>query len=80
MTPNSFPIVSQPRDNVFLNVGHGMLGWTLAMGTAERLSEMVLNARNVWASKPRPTNIEFGSHLRPIPGVTIASPSAFDER
>jgi D-amino-acid dehydrogenase len=42
MTPDSFPILSQPRANIFLNVGHGMLGWTLSMGTAERLAAMVL--------------------------------------
>jgi D-amino-acid dehydrogenase len=67
MTPNSLPMVSQPRDNVFLNVGHGMLGWTLAMGTAERLSKMVLNARD--ASAPRHLTAPRLSH-RP----TKASP------
>jgi D-amino-acid dehydrogenase len=52
MAPNSFPIVSQPRANIFLNVGHGMLGWTLAMGTAERLSEMVLNQGSKTSVEP----------------------------
>ena len=44
MTPNSLPIVSQANEHVFLNVGHGMLGWTFAMGTAERAARLVLDS------------------------------------
>jgi D-amino-acid dehydrogenase len=36
MTPDSRPIIGATRiSNLFLNCGHGMLGWTLACGSAE---------------------------------------------
>ncbi|WOE75897.1 FAD-dependent oxidoreductase [Alterisphingorhabdus coralli] len=41
MTPNSQPIISRPRQNLAINAGHGMLGWTLAMGAANRLAALV---------------------------------------
>lgn len=44
MTPSSAPIISRPRDRIILNVGQGMLGWTLAMGSAERAATLVLEA------------------------------------
>jgi D-amino-acid dehydrogenase len=46
MTPDSRPIISATRfENLFLNCGHGMLGWTLACGSAELLGHMVLEPR-----------------------------------
>lgn len=40
MTPDSQPIVGRSNvEGVFLNCGHGSLGWTLSMGTANRLAE-----------------------------------------
>ncbi len=43
MTPDSQPIVSRCGAlNVFVNCGHGMLGWTLAAGTAERVADMIM--------------------------------------
>jgi D-amino-acid dehydrogenase len=41
MTPNSRPIIRMLEPGIAVNVGHGMLGWTLAMGSAERLCEVV---------------------------------------
>ncbi len=41
MTPNSLPIIERPRSALAINAGHGMLGWTLAMGSAERLAEVL---------------------------------------
>lgn len=38
MTPNSQPIVRWVDPGLGVNTGHGMLGWTLAMGSAERLA------------------------------------------
>jgi D-amino-acid dehydrogenase len=42
MSPTSVPIISHPRPRLVLNVGHGMLGWTLAMGAGERAASLVL--------------------------------------
>jgi len=41
MTPNSQPIIGMLEPGIAVNAGHGMLGWTLAMGSAERLAEEV---------------------------------------
>jgi D-amino-acid dehydrogenase len=38
MTPNSQPIIRWVDPALGVNTGHGMLGWTLAMGSAERLA------------------------------------------
>lgn len=36
MTPNSLPVIRREPGGIILNVGHGALGWTFAMGAAER--------------------------------------------
>ncbi|QFT76828.1 D-amino acid dehydrogenase small subunit [Erythrobacter sp. THAF29] len=41
MTPDSQPIIGMLEPGIAVNAGHGMLGWTLAMGSAERLGEAV---------------------------------------
>lgn len=42
MTPDAQPRIARPHPRVAYNLGHGMLGWTLAMGSAERLARLVL--------------------------------------
>lgn len=43
MTPASHPIIAPSRKipGVYINAGHGMLGWTLALGSAKRLAGML---------------------------------------
>jgi len=42
MTPDSTPVVGPTRiPNLFLNTGHGTLGWTMACGSARVISDMV---------------------------------------
>lgn len=41
MTPWSSPIIRRAAEGLVLNIGHGMLGWTLAMGSGERAAELV---------------------------------------
>jgi D-amino-acid dehydrogenase len=41
MTPNSLPIIARPKEALAVNTGHGMLGWTMAMGSGERLAELL---------------------------------------
>ena len=42
MTPNSQPLTGATMvKGVFVNCGHGSLGWTLSMGSAERLAKIV---------------------------------------
>ena len=42
MTPNSLPIISCPHPSLAINTGHGSLGWTMAMGSADRLADLVV--------------------------------------
>lgn len=43
MTPHSMPIIAPSRRiaGLFLNLGHGGLGWTLALGSARRLADLI---------------------------------------
>jgi D-amino-acid dehydrogenase len=42
-TPSSCPIIAPSRriEGLYLAIGHGMLGWTLALGSARKVAEMV---------------------------------------
>ena len=42
MTPDGTPVIGATRyDNLFLNTGHGTLGWTMACGSAHVLADLV---------------------------------------
>jgi len=41
-TPNNVPIIGRtPVDNLYLNTGHGTLGWTMAVGSGRLLADLV---------------------------------------
>jgi D-amino-acid dehydrogenase len=42
MTPDGTPIVGRtPLDNLFLNTGHGTLGWTMSCGSGQLLADLM---------------------------------------
>ncbi len=42
MTPDSTPIVgASPVSNLFLNTGHGTLGWTMACGSGQIMADLI---------------------------------------
>ena len=42
MTPDGTPILGKTNiDNLFLNTGHGTLGWTMALGSAKFVSDII---------------------------------------
>ncbi|GAA4347864.1 D-amino acid dehydrogenase [Variovorax defluvii] len=46
MTPDSTPIVGPtPYANLYLNTGHGTLGWTMACGSGKLISDQVMGRR-----------------------------------
>jgi D-amino-acid dehydrogenase len=46
MTPDGTPVIGTTRfSNLFLNTGHGTLGWTMACGSAKLVADMVLGQR-----------------------------------
>ena len=46
VTPTSLPLIEQ-RAGLTLNLGHGALGWTYAMGAAERAARLVSGSRTI---------------------------------
>jgi D-amino-acid dehydrogenase len=45
-TPNNVPVIGRTRlANLFLNTGHGTLGWTLACGSGRALADLVSGRR-----------------------------------
>ena len=44
MTPDSTPIIGETGyKNLFLNTGHGTLGWTMACGSGKLIGDLVMN-------------------------------------
>lgn len=44
MTPDSTPVLGRTRySNLYLNTGHGSLGWTLSLGSARAISDLLTN-------------------------------------
>ncbi|PKU25858.1 D-amino acid dehydrogenase [Telmatospirillum siberiense] len=44
VTPDSVPILGRTRiDNLFLNTGHGTLGWTMSCGSGRVLADLISN-------------------------------------
>jgi D-amino-acid dehydrogenase len=45
-TPNNVPVIGRTRlANLYLNTGHGTLGWTLAAGSARALADLIAGRR-----------------------------------
>ncbi len=46
MTPDSTPVVGPTQlSNLFINAGHGTLGWTMACGSGKLISDLVMGQR-----------------------------------
>jgi D-amino-acid dehydrogenase len=46
MTPDGTPIVGRtPMSNLFLNTGHGTLGWTMSCGSGQLLADLISGRR-----------------------------------
>lgn len=42
VTPDSVPIIGKtPYDNLFINAGHGTLGWTMACGSGQLIADII---------------------------------------
>jgi D-amino-acid dehydrogenase len=42
MTPKGTPMLGlSPKHNLFLNTGHGHIGWTMSMGSARVLADVI---------------------------------------
>lgn len=46
MTPDRTPVIGPTRyDNLFLNTGHGTLGWTMSCGSARAVADLVMDKK-----------------------------------
>jgi D-amino-acid dehydrogenase len=46
MTPDGTPVIGPTKlQNLFLNTGHGTLGWTMACGSGRLLADLVTGHR-----------------------------------
>ena len=44
VTPDSAPIISRTKyANLFLNTGHGTLGWTMSCGSGKAIADLISN-------------------------------------
>ena len=42
LTPDGVPVLGRTRfDNLYLNTGHGTLGWTMAAGSAKTVADLI---------------------------------------
>ena len=70
MTPDGTPLVgATPIDNLFLNTGHGTLGWTMACGSAEVLARQLLGIRQEISTE----GLDLGRYQRPAHDSRTAS-------
>jgi len=52
MTPDGTPVIGKTKfSNLFLNTGHGTLGWTMSCGSARVLSDIVAGKKPEIESK-----------------------------
>jgi len=52
-TPNNVPIIGRTHlDNLYLNTGHGTLGWTMAVGSGQLLADLVAGRRPAFDPGP----------------------------
>jgi D-amino-acid dehydrogenase len=71
MTPDSTPIVGRtPLKNLFLNTGHGTLGWTMACGSGQFLADVITGKPPAISSE----GLSVDRYLSPSP--VIAAPRA----
>jgi D-amino-acid dehydrogenase len=69
MTPDSTPIVGRTGvEGLFLNTGHGTLGWTMAAGSGRLIADLVANR------KPEidPQGLGIDRYERPAPAASMA--------
>jgi len=68
-TPSNLPCIGRTRySNLFLNTGHGTLGWTMACGSARALADIV-------SGTAPEVDFDFSGVERKAKGAAVAAPS-----
>ena len=72
MTPDSTPIVGRtPHKNLYLNTGHGTLGWTMACGSGQLLADIVTGRQTVISTQ----GLSVDRYLGSAPSLPLRQPS-----
>lgn len=77
MTPDGTPLVgATPVQNLFLNTGHGTLGWTMACGSAQVLADQLMGRQPAIDTEGLDMGRYSGTWPQPttspaVPGLTI---------
>ena len=74
MTPDGPPVIGRAKfRNLWLNTGHGTLGWTMACGSGRVLADLVsgrapaINARPLGLDRYRQAAAEPPTHTEAVP-------------
>ncbi len=74
MTPDSTPIVGRtPHANLFLNTGHGTLGWTMACGSGRLLADMIIGL----SPEISPEGLSVDRYGKPAPHVALGKAGSY---
>lgn len=69
MTPDSTPIIGATKyGNLYLNTGHGTLGWTMACGSGKLVSDLITGTRPEIGTQ----GLSLDRYERRSPGVAVA--------
>ncbi len=67
MTPDGTPVVGRtPLKNLYLNTGHGTLGWTMACGSGQLLAD-IISGRTPAISADDLSVIRYLPGFNPVP-------------
>ncbi|WP_269504251.1 D-amino acid dehydrogenase [Burkholderia sp. IMCC1007] len=67
MTPDGTPIVGRtPVSNLFLNTGHGTLGWTMSCGSGQLLADLISGKKPAIQAD----DLSVHRYLKDVPGQT----------
>lgn len=70
MTPDGTPIVGRTRyENLYLNTGHGTLGWTMACGSSRLLADLLMGRKPEISTEGLDIS-RYGAHGAPRAGVS----------
>jgi D-amino-acid dehydrogenase len=73
MTPDGTPLVgATPMQNLFLNTGHGTLGWTMACGSAQVLADQIMGVQPAISTEGLDMGRYAGSGQYPVKANVLA--------
>lgn len=68
MTPDSTPIIGATSvNNLYLNTGHGTLGWTMACGSSKLVADQIMGQRPEISTE----GLDISRYIRSVDGKTI---------